>query len=225
VRKERGFAPILIIIILGIVGFVGYIGYKNYQSTNKNKHPTPEVQTPVSTSTPIEVAKPALVFKSSAEWKTYFDNEIGFSFGYPSDKFVSKYNSQEYNLEDLNWSVSDKPIDPNKVTSDYWYGVGQEGVWLNHVNKEFDVNRSDAANFNDQQHYIDYAVQSGGTRLKDQIIGGKLAEVIEEKGYDGFLHRTYVIAMKYGLLIISIVSDPAYLPYSEKFVKSFKFID
>ena len=33
--KQKGFAPVLIILLIAILGVVGYLGYKNFQITNQ----------------------------------------------------------------------------------------------------------------------------------------------------------------------------------------------
>jgi len=69
--KQKGFAPIIILVLITLA-VTGYFGYKNYW---------PKPQT-LTTPTPIADQAPN---GNLANWKTYTNQEFGFSIKYPSD--------------------------------------------------------------------------------------------------------------------------------------------
>lgn len=68
--RQKGFAPLILIIILAIIGIVGYLGYKAYWNLGKG---TKTGGSTVSISTPV----------STVNWKTYTNEDL--SFQYPAD--------------------------------------------------------------------------------------------------------------------------------------------
>lgn len=67
--RNRGFAPVIILIIIAVIGIIGYLGYKNLKVTVVNSSPSPislATQTPSASPTPspknvtkpIQTAKP-----------------------------------------------------------------------------------------------------------------------------------------------------------------------
>lgn len=77
-NKQKGLAPILIIILIALA--VG--GYLFIQKQPK----------PVSTSQP---SPSPIASDEIATWKTYTNNKYGYSVKYPGDKFVSCENITE----------------------------------------------------------------------------------------------------------------------------------
>ncbi|MDP3994865.1 MAG: hypothetical protein Q8P91_03460 [bacterium] len=64
--RQKGFAPLVIILAITILGVVGYFGYKNYW---------PKLQSVVA---PI----PATTSDTTANWKTYANTRFGYSVKY-----------------------------------------------------------------------------------------------------------------------------------------------
>jgi hypothetical protein len=64
--KQKGFAPVLIILTLAILGVAGFLILKSVSNT-KVTSPSP---TPISTF---------------SNWKTFKNDSLGFSFKYPAD--------------------------------------------------------------------------------------------------------------------------------------------
>ncbi len=101
-KNSRGIAVILpIILALIILGFVGYIIYQNGQftkQTSEEPRPTPIVETPMPTTTPIndveqtttQVEVESITYNPIPSWQTYTDKEAGFSVQYPE---TYKYDS------------------------------------------------------------------------------------------------------------------------------------
>lgn len=172
--------------------------------------PTPVVSpTPSSTSSPTSsftIGEPSLVFNSSSEWRTYIEKDFGFSFDYPSDKYVIKF---QCGMDSTCWSISDKPLDlsdPQNVA----YADGQEQVFI------FPENN--------QEYYTNYLLKSGQDKLLDDIqLDGKSVKVLSFEWPGKIEGRAYLIQMKQDLLVIHIVSKSGYFPFSKKFVDSFKF--
>lgn len=85
--RQKGFAPIIILLVLVILGVVGYFAYsKGYININPSKS-TPTVNPQLDlTSSPTP--------DPTANWKTYTDSDNIFSIKYPSDwyYFVSSSN-------------------------------------------------------------------------------------------------------------------------------------
>ncbi|MDD2822705.1 MAG: hypothetical protein PHQ59_01355 [Candidatus Daviesbacteria bacterium] len=74
--KEKGFAPI--IIILGIVLFLGIVGGVYYFSKNSS---SAIKNNPVNTPTPTATLK----VDETTNWKTYTNTEYGYSIKYPEN--------------------------------------------------------------------------------------------------------------------------------------------
>jgi hypothetical protein len=72
--RQKGFAPILILLILIGLGFVGYFAYKNYSAPKSIVFPNPPTNSP--TATPI-------ITVSTAGRKTYTNNQLGYEITYP----------------------------------------------------------------------------------------------------------------------------------------------
>lgn len=80
-NKQKGFAPILIVII--IAALVG--GYLIYQNQTKPTPPPTTQLTSAPTPTPESTNS-----AETANWKTYTDAENGFSISYPGEFAVNK---------------------------------------------------------------------------------------------------------------------------------------
>lgn len=70
--KQKGLAPLIIVLIIAVLAGGGYIGYKYFKS-NFNI-------TPVTSPTPINETPPE---DPTANWKTYINPTEKFSFKYP----------------------------------------------------------------------------------------------------------------------------------------------
>lgn len=89
-----GFAPVLIILVIPILGVVGYFVYKSYLPQSPN---IPQTYTPPATVIP----------DLTVGWKTYENQDAGFSVKYPGDFIptknteanVAKFESNDYNLD------------------------------------------------------------------------------------------------------------------------------
>lgn len=71
--KQRGFAPVLIVLAIAILVVAGYFGYKYFKSNFQI--------IPVSTPTPLFT--PKTTPDSTANWKTYTNTVENFTFKYP----------------------------------------------------------------------------------------------------------------------------------------------
>ena len=204
-KNSKGFAQIIIVIILLIL-----IGGAVYYFTKQkiNIYPKPSTATVTNTPSTIPTTKPAFVFKSSSKWTTYKVDSYGFSFDYPSDKYVVYFKSGEGDVSP-GWNISDRVLDLNK-TDDLTHALGLEGIFI--------LPQST------QKSYMDYSLQTGKYQLlSDAVVDGKNAKVLSSKTADGIEHRNYVLDTKFGALVINIISESSYLPFSQKFVSSFKF--
>jgi len=71
--RQKGFTPIIILFVVILLGVAGYIGYiKGYFK----KIPSETTLTP----SPVPISTP-----DTLNWKTYTNNQYGFSFKYPND--------------------------------------------------------------------------------------------------------------------------------------------
>jgi hypothetical protein len=76
--KQKGFAPIIILLVIVILGaFVYFAVIKGYVSVNFSK-PSTSV-TPSTTPNPLSTTNP------TANWKTYYHKNLDISFKYPPD--------------------------------------------------------------------------------------------------------------------------------------------
>lgn len=83
--REKGFAPLIIVIMLALVGVVGYLAFQNTQL--RKVLPTP-TQTPSSTAS-ITATQVTPTVKPTADptanWKTYLNTSSKYSIKYPAD--------------------------------------------------------------------------------------------------------------------------------------------
>ena len=90
--KKQGFSAVLLIVILAVLGLGGYAVWKN-------KTITPPSALPEGEGTPTSPLGGGL--EGVEDWKTYRNDEYGFSFDYPKEYVSSvstKYPSQELSL-------------------------------------------------------------------------------------------------------------------------------
>ena len=79
--KQKGFAPIIILLVITVIGGVGYFayikGYLNYfiPKSNFNSIPIPPPSSDLT-----------------ANWKTYTNTKYGYTIEYPSNYFVGFYD-------------------------------------------------------------------------------------------------------------------------------------
>lgn len=92
--KKNGFVPLILILIISILGVVGYFGYNN-----------------------LKISKP--ISSDMSSWKTYTNNEVGFSFKYPSNYTNKIGGSNRYLGLDEVFVAGD---DTNKLLS-VWTGT------------------------------------------------------------------------------------------------------
>ncbi|MDO8569964.1 MAG: PsbP-related protein [Candidatus Daviesbacteria bacterium] len=76
-NKQKGLAPLLLIILIAVVIAVG--GYLIYQKQNK----------PIVTPQPV-ASSVATSSAETANWKTYTNYQLGISFSYPADWQVNE---------------------------------------------------------------------------------------------------------------------------------------
>jgi hypothetical protein len=82
--KQKGFAPIFILLIVVIIGAAGYFAYsKGYISINLPKPSGVSITTPTTSPTP----------DPTANWITYSNNTYHFSFRYPNTWFSTDCNN------------------------------------------------------------------------------------------------------------------------------------
>ena len=84
-RNQRGFTAVeglLIILILVVIGAVGYMVYHN---NHKTKSATIVTTTTASSIKHNKSSLPASTITAgpTANWKTYTNNNLGFSFAFP----------------------------------------------------------------------------------------------------------------------------------------------
>lgn len=94
-NRQKGIAPILIIILIAVA--VG--GYLIYQTQTKPVVVPQVIQpssAPVSTSSATSSAE-------TANWKTYTNTKYGFSIQYPSDLIIT---SEGYSSPGIEWGIS-----------------------------------------------------------------------------------------------------------------------
>lgn len=86
--KQKGFAPIIILILLVLVGVGVY-----YFGTIKNK----SVSTPVASVQPSSspLAKPTT--DPTANWKIYSNQSLGFELKYPPSVKITRETNDEFN--------------------------------------------------------------------------------------------------------------------------------
>lgn len=100
--KQKGVAPILIVLLIAVLGIGGYFVYQNY-STKTTPTPTP-YSTPQPSSSSTD---------ETANWKTYENSKYGFSIKYPPElTYEEKRNTVVFaNLENKSKEPSYIKID------------------------------------------------------------------------------------------------------------------
>lgn len=82
--KQKGFAPILIILILAAVLLSGYFIYQKQTKPISSPEPSP-----LSTEAPAKVEDP------TANWETYTNTKYGYSFKYPTNLSIKENIDQD----------------------------------------------------------------------------------------------------------------------------------
>ena len=82
--NQKGFAPTLIVLLIAI-GIGGYLLYTNYSN---NQYKGVAQNTPVTSQTP-QVTSSSTPVDETADWKTYINKDINYTFQYPSSAEVS----------------------------------------------------------------------------------------------------------------------------------------
>ena len=96
VPPNKSISKLLISIVAIIIIFVGVGGY--FLATNKTK-----TQQAIITPTPLPTEASAKAGDPTANWKTYTNSKYGFSFMYPSDKYLDDWGEGRLDLRiDLN---------------------------------------------------------------------------------------------------------------------------
>ena len=126
--RQKGFAPIIIVIFIVLVGILGYVAYNNYVSP-KGTILGPYLPSPIATVTP----------DLTANWKTYKSSKYGFELKYASDLKLDDTSSISVILLDPNNSDNYFSVTPSNVLSvtfpiENWVKIQQE-KWKNCVGK------------------------------------------------------------------------------------------
>lgn len=123
--RQKGFAPLIIVIILALIGIVGayYLGGLGKLTVKNDEQPTtqpiitekPSISSPKSTSIPDE----------TANWKTYIETrEVKFTIKYPSTWIVDTkdsmwggkgaiFDSDKEAIGSVAISWNSQPVEPN----------------------------------------------------------------------------------------------------------------
>lgn len=111
--RQKGFAPLIIVIILTLVGVVGayYLGGLNKSKTNVIQPNTqPQITEKPSTATPNTTPN------VTANWKTYTNTKYLYTFQYPQQYSVKNNNAEGYD-NNISTSFSLDVFNPSKEPS------------------------------------------------------------------------------------------------------------
>ncbi len=83
--NEKGFSPIAILVIITVLILVGIIGFMSWSKANSYS----AAQNEARQKGVILNSQPSSNTDETANWKTYTNSEVGYSFLYPSDWQIS----------------------------------------------------------------------------------------------------------------------------------------
>lgn len=127
--RQKGFAPIIILLSLILVGVLGYIAYTTNRNANtETTNKTPEPAATQQTTIPVPIKTPAFLptdppmqitpTPRSVGGKTIFtDANTGLSLSYPS--FINLYTTGQNIPEDNNFSLAIWIRKVDSLNSDY----------------------------------------------------------------------------------------------------------
>lgn len=97
-EKQKGLAPLLIVVIIALA-VSGYLIYQKKATSNPIPTPLPQ-QTPQPSPSPAD---------ETANWKTYTNAKLGYSFKYPQDWIDRSTDiDKQQNIVRLVYIVADK---------------------------------------------------------------------------------------------------------------------
>lgn len=205
--REKGFAPIIILLVLVGVALLAYFGYFYKPSVQPPPQPAPqETTSPIPSTTSLETPDP------TANWKTYTSST--YSVKYPAD-----FNSQEDEGSVLvisKWGPTQR-----SETEAY------DGIFLRFIPTEIGTNLDDYVNAK-----IEDLKQQGIVEVlsapKDVVINGYKGLTYTTLAL-GTNHHT-ILASGKGNMFIEIINntaDPGNLGFSQtvnQILSTFKFI-
>jgi hypothetical protein len=169
--KQKGFAPIIILILLVLVGGAYYFGI------TKNKT-VPSLVVPVQPSS-SPVAQP--IADPTANWKTYTNKEYGFTVKYPSD---AKLRISQSESSDRMLVVA---FDSPNAIFDHLFKSG---------GYSFEISMQTQKNFNTLDEYLSFQKEHS---MYENILPKTYNNVIgylfkNDKGYSGlnFIYQGFV---------------------------------
>lgn len=104
--RQKGFAPIIILLVIFALGLLGYLAFtKGYLSVNLPK--------PSASVVPTVIPGPSNTPDPTANWKTYTNTDVGFTFKYPPDVvFTQKQDANNLQIYTSSTKIS-------SLTNDY----------------------------------------------------------------------------------------------------------
>lgn len=122
--KQKGFAPILIVIIIALFAVVGayYLGSLNKSAVKNQAQPTIQPSITTVTEKPLTSLKPTSKPDETASWKV-FSEANSLTFKYPVD-YILTYTPESINVQKdparalLYISILDNP---NSLSASQWF--------------------------------------------------------------------------------------------------------
>ena len=202
--NQKGFTPLLIILLFILVTLGGYLIYQNQFKA------TPAQPTPQPTADQVE----------TANWKTYTNNELGFSIKYPVD---AKFTQGGYYSVDGIFVPQPNAISlTTTVDKEETKTLGREGFQLTisvDGNKE-DKTLSDLRgeiNPDEDSPDLDWS----GLKIKEAKVDGNPTIGGNTSGPYG----SYTVITIYKGKIYKFVFEPTVSKTGEQILSSFKFTD
>lgn len=181
--------PILLMSVL-IVLLLGTSAFLYYQNTNLQKQISALQGSPLASSTP----------NPTTNWKTYINQDLGFSFKYPDDIFSHEDVSEKYML-----SWANKAIDGLE-------DIDNDTIWMNlYIYTKFDAN--ELSKYTADNWTISYLPLKGALAehsFTASYLSGKVVYVLSMNS------KTDETLSKYGNIFSQILSTFKFLDESGK---------
>lgn len=205
--KQKGFAPIIILVLIALA-VVGYFGYKNYW---------PKLQTLVVSPTPTATDDP------TANWKTYTNTAYGFSFKYPSDLKVEQMGTspyEQYKLVYMGKKQGDSGRTQTSLFDGYVFYVSSRGT------DSVDKVAQDTFNGSKENCYE----QTKWSNITTSTLGGRASKTYSVTNCLGDYTENFVSNGKntFEITQIYIGGSPEYSQYksiTNQILSTFKFTD
>jgi hypothetical protein len=83
--KQKGFAPVLIILVIVVIGVLGYFSFRYFQTTTQSLNLPTTAPATLPTNTPTSTPSASPASQIPAGWQTYTNSQYWFEISFPAN--------------------------------------------------------------------------------------------------------------------------------------------